>query len=162
MAVITKAGISEYSDALLNRTQRALPMEAVAGISVSSVTSSSAIVSWNEPEKPTGPIAYYRVTYVYQDFTGELVEKTSTATTRRLKLDDLVSNVDYNVLVSICIEMPDHGEPLCGKNRGAGFFKTKPGGELFHEFFSAKTFSQKIGSVGFDAKVATPIRNLSR
>ena len=102
----------------------------VTGIRASKVNSDSAIIHWNKPEKPTGPIAYYKVIYRYTDFRGELKEKESMPTSRSLKISGLASNVVYQVFVTVCIEMPDHGEPLCGKNKGAISLTTGPGGIL--------------------------------
>jgi len=134
VVVKTRAGESEMSDYLVNRTDRATPGSPPTRFQVSrsGEQGRSAELSWGPPDVPNGPIEFYEVFYSYQDFMGRSQEREMMVEARRARLIDLDAYADYEVGVRACTRMPELPEPVCGRDWAKGRFLTGIGGENRH------------------------------
>ena len=61
VAVVTRAGESEISDLLVNRTERDRPGSAPTKFNTVMLSKNKVQLSWGPPEVPNGPIDFYQV-----------------------------------------------------------------------------------------------------
>ncbi len=77
---MTRAGESELSDYLVNRTKPDRPGSQPRDLTAYATNNSRTVrLIWETPEKPNGPIHFYQIRYSYNDYKGQLVEDDETA-----------------------------------------------------------------------------------
>ncbi len=116
VAVLTRAGESEISDFLVNRTKSARPGSPPDELEVFLKGRNQAVLSWEPPKEPNGPIAMYAIRYKYTNFLGKDQILSASTDQHRFKLDNLVFNAAYTVSVVACTEVAELSEPVCGKD----------------------------------------------
>ena len=114
VSVITKAGVSELSDYLVNETSPAKPEGPPENIKVTARGSNWFKLHWQLPSKPNGPISLYELRYGYRDHKGHYAETTIYPHEREYTLTDLAFNVAYEVKIRACGILPDSIDPVCG------------------------------------------------
>ena len=114
VAVITKAGMSELSDFLYNKTSRDRPGGPPTSIQVLSGGANSVKILWDEPVKPNGPIDEYQIKYGYLDHRSDYIEKMTNSSKKHAVLEDLAFNANYDIKVRACTRFVDSLDPICG------------------------------------------------
>ncbi|TMW60828.1 hypothetical protein Poli38472_000870 [Pythium oligandrum] len=100
-AAITDLGVTGWSVPIVVSTTESSPPATPSGIAVTRITSSTAVVSWNQPSDLGGsPINEYRVLLSFQFGTER---KSSIATS--FKLSNLVANTGYTVKAPQRVEL---------------------------------------------------------
>ncbi len=182
MAVITKAGTSEFSDPIVNRTLRSRPTYPPRNLKSTRLAAASnqVLVEWSPPVKANGPVKHYEVTYGFTNFNDDYIEKTALVPGERLTLNNLMFHTTYTIEVRVCIQTIDSIEALCGKDRAVTKIQTgygesgrmaepvvtfvnqtevevawNPG--LFHQGGPVRRYEVKIAQQGFDDHLVTKI-----
>lgn len=137
VAVLTRAGESEMSDYLVNRTEPAKPGSAPERLRLQLASKNSIRLSWQPPARPNAPITSYQVKYGYVDFPGQTASETFKVEDgeRSAVVSQLASNAEYEIQVRACTDLPDRGESLCGDQWATAKVVTGVGGEFKLSFF---------------------------
>jgi len=132
VSVLSRAGVGEMSDYLVNRTERGRPGSAPTRLSVSLLgkRGRAAKVSWGPPDTPNAPIDFYEVFYAYEDFMGGQKDDTLIEEGMNTQLSSLEPYTDYHVHVRACTRIPELKEPVCGKDWANASFHTGIGGKF--------------------------------
>jgi hypothetical protein len=132
VAVITRAGIGEMSDYLVNRTKRGRPGSPPTRLNVSLTgeRGRSADVFWGPPDVPNAPIDFYDGFYAYEDFMGRLQGDSFMVEDTQTHLTALEAFANYNIRVRACTRIPESPNPLCGEDWVSTGFRTGIGGML--------------------------------
>lgn len=129
MAVLTRAGESEMSDYLVNRTDRDRPGSAPTNLRVQLEGENDIKLVWGPPSLPNGPIDLYQVEYRYEDHNGIVVTQQYPVTSVKTKIEKLEYYTDYEVSVRACTQT-ENIEPLCGHEWARESVKTGIGGKF--------------------------------
>ena len=77
---MTRAGESELSDYLLNRTAQDRPGSSPRDLQVYETDDSRTVrLSWKTPSKPNGPIDFYQIKFSFKNFKGDVIEDEATS-----------------------------------------------------------------------------------
>jgi hypothetical protein len=144
VAVITKAGLSEFSDYLVNRTSNAAPGSGPTALSAikDAGSANAGEIMWQVPVKANGPIAHYEIKYGYEDHQDEYNELIAISKASHVRLDNLAFNAVYDVNVRACSVLPDSVEAVCGIHWSAMKFTTGIGRKFFNLFFKGVSNSK--------------------
>ena len=147
VSVLTRAGASELSDYLVNRTRRDRPGSAPRDLSLELADRNSVRLGWRTPAVPNGPITSYEIRYGFVHINGRTEETVLVAGVDRPELDyddaegkfgyalaDLKFYADYSVAVRACTTLPDVAETICGWKWAEDGIKTGIGSELLIEY----------------------------
>lgn len=124
VSVLTRAGESELSDYLVNRTRRDRPGSPPTELRSALLSRNEVRLTWGSPTIPNGPIESFEVRTNFTDFAGHLEATIMTipAVTYALEdgsgfeidIPDLQFNIEYGIGVRACVNMVDLEESVCG------------------------------------------------
>lgn len=129
VSVLTRGGIGEMSDYIVNRTRQDRPGSPPVNLIITSYGSNDVSLDWLPPVKANGPIYRYEIRYSYLNHKGAVVTRNAETTGTSVKLNGLVNNAEYDVLVKACTKLPELGEVTCGEQWAQINFKTDIGGK---------------------------------
>ncbi len=116
VAVLTRAGESEMSDFLVNRTERDRPGSPPTELEVLLAGRNGADLRWGPPDAPNAPIEFYEVRRSLTNFRGQEEVSVERATGMSAFIRDLMFNAEYTVAVRACTKFPGLYEAVCGKD----------------------------------------------
>jgi len=117
-----------YSHFVVRRTGAYKPESSVSHLRQQLVNASTVELSWQQPERPNGPIVATEVNYWYVDQRGDpLNQKTATAAgnATSLRLTGLAFHADYTFEVRTCVNVTHF--KVCGKAKAVIHVKTGVG-----------------------------------
>ncbi len=114
MTVQTRAGESEMSDYLVNRTDLDRPGSPPTKLEVLLLGKNSAQVFWQPPLVPNSPIHSYQVRLRFTDFRGMEEVREFSVESPPADVHELRFYGKYTVGVRACTRMEGIAEPLCG------------------------------------------------
>ena len=108
MAAVTKAGVGELSDFLVNRTKSARPGSPPSNFHLAPIQNiaNSVTLKWEKPVKPNGIITHYNIEYAYRDHQNRNMAKQIKTKSDFYVLKDLAFNAKYDIKVQAC-SMPE-------------------------------------------------------
>ena len=102
VAVVTRAGESELSDYLINRTLPDAPGSLPRDLSVSRTADSRMVrLTWKQPLKANGPIDFYQIRYSYRNFKDKDVQDETTSKDLKAFIRDLEVDLSEKVFYFI-------------------------------------------------------------
>ena len=147
MAAVTKAGVGELSDFLVNRTKSARPGSPPNNFHLAPIQNiaNSVTLKWEKPVKPNGIITHYNIEYAYRDHQNRNVAKQIPWKSDSYRLEDLAFNAKYDIKVQAC-SMPEF-HIQCG-DWAAKIFTTGIGSEYLLFIYILINKTEKNFSLG--------------
>lgn len=113
MSVLTRAGESEISDYLVNRTEPGRPGSPPINLEASLVGRNNIEATWSPPLVPNSQIKFYEIRYGFRDSSGQRQETLTTEHGTAVWITNLAFYTTYRVDIRACTQLPGFGEAVC-------------------------------------------------
>ena len=170
VSVLTRAGESELSDYLVNRTRRDRPGSPPTNLDSILLSKNEVRLKWQSPAIPNGPIESFEIRTNFTNFANHMEATIITVpathyalkdgTGFELDIPELKFNVDYWIGVRACTQMLDLVETVCGLDWAETSIKTGIGCKcsLLHSLIYLLIGYFNFNVLSFQTRVACPLR----